>query len=379
MFKFIWKNVFRNKRRTVLTILSIGVSIFLLVTMMTVLDMLDYSGEMGEQYHRIVSRHKISLMMSLRETMRPKIKTIEGVVQITPMTWFGGVYIEPKNFFAQFATEPGTFREIFSEYVFDESQWEVYQSERAAVAVGRKLADKYGWKVGDSLYIKGDIYPVDLDLKVRAIFSGPDENQVFFHQKYLGELLRGMYGSDPGRVGTFWMKITSAEDIPRVSAAIDEMFANSQYPTKTETEKAFQMEFVSMMGNIKTLFRNMGLAVTFAILMVAANTMAMSYRERTSEIAVLKTLGFLDLRILVMILSESLLISLFGGIFGAGGAWALYHFVNPTMGFIPFFFVMPSAIVTGLSVSLVVGLIGGGVPAWQASRLSVVDGLRRII
>jgi putative ABC transport system permease protein len=320
----------------------------------------------------------VSLMMDLPEAHRAKIEAVPEVVSVCALSWFGGVYVEPKNFFAQFATDPETLRDVFPENKFDEAEWEAFASERTAMAAGRKLAEKFGWKVGDPIYIKGDIYPFDLELNLRAIYdSAAGENQIFFHQKYFDELAtaKGM----PGIVGTFWMKVRSAEDVPVVSRKVDEMFANSAKPTKTDTEKAFQMEFLSMMGNVKALFRNTGLAVTFAILMVAANTMAMTFRERTGEIAVLKTLGFLNGRILAMVLAESLVIAALGGVLGAGGALALYAKVNPAPDFFPIFYVPLWAAGLGMGIALVVGMLGGGIPAFQASRLNVVEGLRKVV
>jgi putative ABC transport system permease protein len=315
--------------------------------------------------------------MDLPEAHRARIEAVPGVEAVGSLTWFGGIYKEPKNFFAQFAADPETFREIWTEVEIPEEQWKAFAEERTAAIAGKKLADKFGWKLGDSIHILGDVYPADLDLKLRGVFRSPEENQIFFHRKYLGELMAPWgWGTS---IGTYWMKVASAEDIPRVIAAVDRMFENSMAPTKTETEKAFQMEFVSMMGNIQALFRNTGLAVTFAILMVAANTMAMSYRERTSEVAVMKTLGFRGGHILALVLGEAVIIALAGGVLGAGGAFLLYRLYNPFEMIFPVFYVTPPTLAVGVAVALAVGLLSGGFPAVQASRLSIVDGLRKVV
>ncbi|UCF81338.1 MAG: ABC transporter permease [Acidobacteriota bacterium] len=377
MLRLILKNALRQKRRTLLTVLSVAVSIFLLVTMQSVLDMLDLAGEDGEGQLRVVARHKISLFMTLPEAHRAKIEAVPGVEQVGALTWFGGIYIEPKNFFAQFATDPETFREIWTEVEIPDEQWKAFAEERTAAIAGKKLADKFGWKLGDSIHIRGDAWPVDLDLKLRGVFRSIEENQLFFHHKYFDELMAPWEWGD--LIGTYWMKVASAEDIPRVTEAVDRMFENSAAPTKTETEKAFQMEFVSMMGNIRALFRNTGLAVAFAILMVAANTMAMSYRERTSEVAVMKTLGFRGGRVLALVLGEAVSIALAGGLLGAGGASLFYRLYNPFEMMFPVFYVTPPTLALGFAVALAVGLLSGGYPAAQASRLSIVDGLRKVV
>jgi putative ABC transport system permease protein len=377
MWKYVCRNFLRNKRRSALTVLSIAVSIFLLVTMATVFEMLAATPSEHSQF-RVVARHKISLMMDLPQAHRAKIEAVPEVESVCALTWFGGVYIEPKNFFAQFAVDPETLRDVFPENKFDEAEWEAFASERTAMAAGRKLAEKFGWKTGDAVHIKGDIYPFNLELRLRAIFENvAGENQMYFHQKYFDELAQAK--GLPAMVGTYWMKLRSPDDVLAVSRKVDAMFANSEKPTKTDTEKAFQMEFLSMMGNVKALFRNTGLAVTFAILMVAANTMAMTFRERTSEIAVLKTIGFLRGRILFMVLAESLMIAALGGLLGTGGALALYAKVNPAPDFFPIFYVPAWAAAMGFGIALVVGVLGGGLPALQAARLDVVTGLRKTV
>jgi len=374
--RLVVKSVGRNKRRTVLTILSITVSIFLLATMRSVITTLNAASEVSGAETRLVVRRNTSLADDMPEAYREKIAQVPGVILVCPVDWFGGIYKEDKleNFFAQFHVDANILFDVLGEYQIDADQLAAFKRERAAAVAGRKLFEKFGWKIGDVIELKGTIYPVNPRLTLRGMFTGPQEEALYFHREYVEEAL-----GRPGRVGTFTLKIDSPDSAPRIMETIDRMFANSAAPTKTETEAAFQASFVSMLGNIKGLISGIGMVVIFTITIIAANTMAMATRERVTEVAVMKALGFKPGLILVLILAESILISLIGGIVGSLGARTIFRFTGASMGgFLANFSVTTGTVVLCLGVSLLIGFLSGGIPAWSAARVRIVDGLRQV-
>ena len=373
---FIWKNMVRNRRRTLLTILSIALSLFVLSTLMTVLTELNREPEGEDTHLRLVVRRASSLGDPLPEAYAAKLKRVPGVRMISALTWFGGIYIDEANFFANFASDPNTLFAVFPENRIPAAQLEAFQKERTAAIVGRKLVERFKWRLGDRITLQGTIYPVDLEFVLRGIYTGTDETVFFFHRAYLEEAL-----GRPGKVGTFWLKAASAADIPRIIEAVDTMFKNSDAETKTETERAFQLGFVSMMGNVKTLVISISSVVVFTILLVTANTMAMSVRERARESAILKTLGFGRRRLLGILMAESATIALTGGVLGCVGARIFYSVVDVwryTQGMFPIFIVAPSTILLGLLVSVLIGVASSAVPAFRVSRLTIAEALRRV-
>lgn len=376
--RLITKNVGRNKRRTVLTVLSVAVSVFLLATMQAVMAALSsISNQTGGEY-RVVVRRNTSLADAMPESYGQKIAQIPGVVAVCPANWFGGIYKEdkPQYMFAQFYVDAKTLFDVQFEYQISPEEKAAFQRERTAAIVGKKLADKYGWKIGDVIELKGAIYPVDPRLTIRGIFSGQGDSAVYFHREYVEEAM-----GRPGWVGTWRVRLDSPDSAPRVMDQIDQMFKSSTAPTKTETEAAFAASFVSMLGNVKGLIAGVGLVVVFAITLIGANTMAMSARERFTEVAVMKALGFRPGLILALLLSESVLIALVGGVLAALAATLVFQFVG--MGdmlaiFLQNFKIGTDTIAIALGVSAVIGLVSGGIPAWNAARISIVDGLRRV-
>lgn len=311
----------RNKRRTILTVLSIAFSLFLLATLRSILTELDRGVESASS-RRMIVRRATSLADTLPESYRSKIKAVPGVAVVCTFTFFGGIYIEEKNIFGQGAVDPETFFDIYTEAKISEDQKAAFLKDRRSTVVGKKLAEKFGWKLSDRITLKGTFYPVDLELTVRGFFTDPYENNemtVYFHRLYLDEGLR-----QKGTVGSYWISVTSPEVVPRVIETIDNMFRNSDAETKTETEKAFQLGFISMLGNINALIAAVSTVVIFTILLVTANTMGMAVRERTREVAVLKTLGFTTRSLFILFLTESLAITLTGGLLGCLGARVLY-------------------------------------------------------
>jgi putative ABC transport system permease protein len=377
--RLITKNIGRNKRRTTLTILSVSVSVFLIATMKSVIDTFGSMSELTGAELRVIVRRNTSLADAMPESYGQKIQQVPGVVAVCPANWFQGTYKEdkPKYFFAQFYVDPKTIFDVHPEYQVSPEEKAAFQQERTAAMVGKKLADKYGWKIGDVIDLKGTIYPVDPRLTIRGIFTGKQDSVLFFHREYVEEAL-----GRPGEVGTYRVKLDSPDSAPRVMEEIDRMFANSSAPTKTETEAAFAASFVSMLGNVKGLITGIGLVVVFTITLIAANTMAMSARERFTEVAVMKALGFRPGTVLTLLLSESVLIALVGGILATVGAKLFYGFVGlgdtPLGIFLQNFKITTGAVVVALVTSALIGLVSGGLPAWTAARVRIVDGLRKV-
>ena len=280
--RFVTKSAFRNKRRSVLTVLSIMFSLLLLTLMMTVWHAFYVDTFSAESAQRLVTRHRVSLIESMPAFYREKIRTIPGVVAVAPNNWFGGIYRDskPENFFARFGTDPQEILKIFTDFKIPDDQLLAWQRDRAGVIVDTGLAKKYGWKIGDRIVLKGTIYPVDLELTVRGIYTGPEPtNSVYFNQTYVEEAVPFA----KGKAGTFAILADSPGSVPAVALAVDTMFRNSPEPTKTESEKAFQLSFINSIGNVKAFILSICFAVVFATLLVSATTMAMSIRERTRE------------------------------------------------------------------------------------------------
>ena len=372
----VWKNLLRNKRRTVLTVFSSAISVFLIGALISVYAVMYERDVSEESALRLVTRHKVSLTQALPYYYGSRIASVDGVENMVPMNWFGGIYIDerPENFFARFAVDPQEVFNIYSEYTIAPEQLEAFQRDRQGMAVGKSVAERIGLEIGQRITIKGDIYPFDPELTIRAIFEGRDDQQAFFHFKYLEESLPDDYGT---QVGVFAIRLRSADDATRVSAAVDEMFRNSPEPTKTETEAAFQLGFVNQMGNIKLFLLSIAAAIVFTMLMVSANTVAMSVRERTREIGVLKTLGFRRRSVMGLVLGESVAIALLGGTVGVAITFAVTTVLKDSM--VQFFtgFTLPAwGIGVCFGMALVVGLGSSAIPALIAARTTICDALR---
>ena len=377
---FVTKSAFRNKRRSVLTVLSLMFSLLLLTMMMTVWKgfYLDKGSEQSSQ--RLITRHRVSLTESLPVAYREKIRTVPGVVAVAPTQWFGGLYkdAKPENWFAQFGTDPNEIFKVMTDFKIPEDQLVAWQRDQAGVVADSELAKKYGWKIGDRIVLQGTIFPVNLELTIRGMFTAPQPSiTVYFNQKYVEEAV----AFAKGNTGTFNILADSAEDVPKVASGVDGLFKNSPYPTKTESEKAFQLSFISSLGNVKAFILSICFAVVFATLLVSANTMAMSIRERTREVAVLKTIGFTRRKILGLYVGESVTVALIGGLLGcllaAAAVFGLAHV--PGMGF--FFLGMAvtwPTILLAVAVAGIVGFLSAIFPAYHAARVDIVEGLRHI-
>jgi len=377
--RFVTKNAFRNKRRSILTVLSIAFSLLLLTLMMTIWRGFYLDQGSAESEERLVVRHRVSLTFNLPGFYREKIRAIPGVVAVVPMSWFGGIYKDqkPENFFAQFGTDPEEFFKVYRDIDLPQEQVVAWQRDRQGVIVDSALAKKYGWKLGDRIVLQGTIYPLNLELIIRGIYhANPDNKSVYFHAKYVEEAVDFF----KGRAGTFTILAASPADVSKVATAVDDMFRNSPQPTKSESEKAFGLEFVAMMGNVKAFILSICAAVVFATLLVSANTMAMTIRERTREVAVLKTLGFTRRGVLGLFVSEAVSLSLVGGLIGGGLGWVLVYLLTHSPQFFSFF---PMKVTFGIGVialltSGLVGLLSAALPSYNASKINIVDGLRHI-
>lgn len=375
---FLIRNVFRNRRRTLLTVTSIAVSLFLVATLLTVLSELNEPPTTPDSALRLITRHKVSLANILPIAHRQKIASVPGVKAVVGSMWFGGVYKDPSNFFPQFSLTTDHMFEVYGDDIrLIEAEKQAFLKDRTGCIAGRKLAKRYNWKIGEKIFLKGTIFPVDAELTLRGIYEGPDESALFLHWEYFNEAM-----NNASFCGFYLIKATSGEVVPQVAEKVDALFQNSTAPTKTETEKAFILGFISMMGNVQLLITSICSGVIFAIVLVAANTMAMSIRERTREIGILKALGFRRWHVLFLLLTEAIFITLGGSLIGSWGARLVYSnmdLAQMTQGFLQRFYVTPQTLTLCALIGLGVGIISAGVPAWQASRRPVVDALRRVV
>ncbi len=378
-FILVAKGLGRNKKRTLLTALAITVALFLFSTLTTFLTAMDGAVEvLGDS--RLISRNAVSLIFPLPISYLEKIAQVPGVAGVSYGNWFGGQYQDrPQSFFAKFAVEPESYLRAYPELTLAPEAREAFAKERTACIVGELLAKEFGWKIGDDVTISGTIYPGDWNFTIRGIYTakrGFDIRTMLFNWKYLDE---GMPPGRQGAVGFYIITLANPADAARVAAAIDALFENSSARTLTETEKAFQEGFNVMMGNMKALVTVIGLAVVFAMMLVAANTMVMAGRERTREIAVLKALGFDDGLCQRLLLAESVTIALGGGVLGTIGAKVLVQATGFTMGgWFPTFNVEWSTVVAGLAIAVATGVVSGYFPARRARRLRIVDALRNV-
>ena len=375
--RLIWKNALRNKRRSLLTAFSLSASLFLLTTLRTVLFELQAVSAAPQSDLRLVTRHAVAFTNPLPIYYLDRIKRIPGVREVIPGTWFGGIYIDQNNFFGQFTVDPEKAFVVFPEFQLPEDQKEAFRKQRNGAIAGVRLMQRFGWKIGDRITLMGTNYPVDLELVIVGGFTSinpPDEAALMFRWDYLDEL-----AGRTGEAGWFTILARSREDMPRIIQAVDDMSRNSSAPTKTESEKEFQLSFSGMLGNIRFLVGSISAVVVFTILLVTAATMGMSIRERTAELGLLKSLGYSRGLIVGLLTGESILISLDGWLAGCVGAWVLYSHIDlqaATGGWFTVLRVQPDSLALGLLLSLLVALVATGMPAYRASRLSVADALR---
>jgi putative ABC transport system permease protein len=377
----VLRNAFRHKLRTTLTIVGIVVAIAAFGMLRTIVDAW-YAGANASSSARLVTRSSVSLVFALPLNYAQKIRQVDGVTGVGWANWFGGVYVNERNFFAQFAISE-SYLDLYPEFVLPDDQRRAFLADRVGAIAGRKLADKYGWKVGDQIPLRGTIYPGTWTFNLRGIYEGADEgtdtSTFFFHFDYLNESIKKQFPGRGDQTGVFIESLRNADDAAAVSSAIDATFRNSLAETLTETEKAFQLGFVAMSEAILLAIQAVSYVVIVIIMAVMANTMAMTARERYGEYATLKALGFSNGFVGMLIFAESLGIALLGGLLGVAATFPLADAFASTVGSIlAGFKVSRDTVVLQLLAALVIGVVAAAIPAWRAARVRIVDGLRAI-
>jgi len=381
LIKLIFRNALRHKLRTGLTMLGLVVAILSFGLLQTVVDAW-YAGADAAAPNRLITRNAVSLMVPLPLHYREKIRSVEGVKAVAAANWFAGIYQDPKNFFPQFAVEPAYFA-MFPEYRIPDAQFRAFARDRKGAIVGRKLAQTYGFKIGDVVPIKGTIFPGTWSFVVRGIYDGAtaktDTTQFFFHWDYLNETLKVRSPTLANKIGIFIVQIADVDRAAEVSEAIDALFDNSPAETLTETEKAFQIGFIRQTEAILMAVRLVSFLVIFIILAVMANTMAMTARERLGEYATLKALGFGGGFLAAMIFGESLAIAVMGSVIGVVCTFPVAVWFAAQMGTLfPVFEVSRETVMLQVACAVAVGMAAALLPARRAVRVRIVDGLRAI-
>jgi putative ABC transport system permease protein len=376
-FRLVWANLRRKKIRTTLTIGSFLVAFFLFGLLAAIrMGFQGGAGAAGADRLDVINR--VSLILPLPFSYRDRLLQLRGVKAVTHATWFGGVYQDERNFFPQMAVDKDTWFDVYADYTLTPEAREAFRRDRQACVVGRSLADRFGFKIGDRIPLRGTIWPGNWEFNVAGIYVGSrpdaDTSGMYFRSDYLEE--QRAFGK--GTVGWYVVQLANPDDGVRVSKAIDELFANSPFETLTQTEKAFAASFVKQMGNVELLIMSIGSVVFLTLLLVTGNTMAISVRERSGELAVLKTVGFSDFRVLRLILAEALLIAGQGGFIGLVLAKAVIPGLSRALPMLGVLYVSPLTFGLGFLLALVVGTAAGLLPAFGAMRLRVVDALRRV-
>jgi putative ABC transport system permease protein len=391
-FRLVFANLFRNKVRTVLTTLSVFVALFLFCALRGLTDTLEDTINVGDE-SRLITRNKTSLVFPLPMSQYERLKAVPGVKAVTWSNWFGGTDpVDPSNFYAQFAIDAPTYLPMYDTdlEIVEASpanglpvppgvdpKLGAFMNEQTAAIVGEGLMKKMGWKLGQTIRITGTIYPGSWPFVIRAVYHPKvpaiGDETVYFHWNYLYENTNRQ-----AMVGVWSLELADPSTAGQIIKTVDAAFENSAYPTRTETERAFQAGFISMMGNIPFVIRVLGGAIAFAILLVAMNTMMMAIRERTSEFAVMKTLGFSDSYLFALVFAEAALITLLGGAAGAFLAKLAIEGGGMRIPFFPPMSIHWETVVTGILLAAFMGAASGIVPAWQAARLKIVDALRRV-
>lgn len=382
ILRFALRNPLRHKLRSTLTLAGIVVAILAFGLLGTLVSAW-YAGANAASDKRLVTRNAISLTFSMPLAYAERIRAIEGVTDLSWENWFGGVYIEPKNFFPQFAVDAESFFRLAPEFRLKPEEYQAFLRDRRGAVVGRKLAARYGWKVGDVIPLKGTIFAGNYDFVLRGIYEGArsstDEGQFLFHWQYLNERIKQIFPGSENHVGIFLIGIGEARDAAAVSQRVDASFRNSLAETLTETEKAFQLSFVAMTGTIVKAIQIVSYVIIFIIMAVMANTMAMAARERSAEYATLKALGFRPWVIGALVYAESLALALIAGALGIAATEPLARIVGAGLdNLFPVFEVAPETIYLQWAAAAVIGLVAALIPARQAMRVKIIEGLRQL-
>jgi putative ABC transport system permease protein len=376
------KNAFRHTLRTTLTVVGIVVAITAFGLLRTIVDAW-YAGANASSSARLVTRSAVSLVFPLPLTYAPRLRQVPGVAAVTWANWFGGVYVSERNFFPQFAIDAPSYLEVYPEIVLAADERKAFLADRKGAIAGRKLADKFGWKVGDQIPLRGTIYAGTWNFTLRGIYDGADAatdtSTMFFHWALLNETIKRIYPRRGDQTGVFIEELADPQQAAEVSQAIDATFRNSLAETRTETEKAFQLGFVAMADTILVAIQAVSFVVIVIIMAVMANTMAMTARERSAEYATLKTLGFGGGFVAALIFAESIAIALVGGLLGIALTFPLTEAFAATVGsFFPAVAVGADTVALQFAAALAVGLVAASLPAWRMARTRIVDGLRAV-
>jgi putative ABC transport system permease protein len=376
-FRLVWANLRRKKIRTTLTIGSFTVALFLF-GLLAAIRMGFRGGADAAGADRLDVINRVSLILPLPLSYRDRLLKVPGVKGVTYASWFGGVYQDERNFFPQFAVDKDTWFDVYDDYVVSPEGRDAFMKDRQACLVGRALAKRFGFKAGDRIPLRGTIWTGTWEFNVAGIYDGKrpeaDTSGMFLRDDYLEE--RRTFGK--GTVGYYVVKLADPDDAVRVTKAIDALFSNSPFETLTQTEKAFTASFAKQMGNVELLIMTIGSVVFFTLLLVTGNTMAIAVRERSGELAVLKTVGFSDVRVLWLVLAEALLIAGQGGFIGLVLAKIVIPALSRALPMLGVLYVSPLTFATGFILALAVGIAAGLLPAFGAMRLRVVDALRRV-
>jgi putative ABC transport system permease protein len=373
----IFANIMRKKIRTLLTVGSFAIALFLFGILATI-ETAFYEGVEVAEADRLLVLNKTSMTMHLPLSYKTSLQQISGVDSVTYVTWFGGIYQDEKNFFPQFAIDTESYRAVYPEYDIPMEQWQVFLKDRQGAIVGRKTFEQYNWHIGDRIPIQGSIYPGLWEFNICGVYDGKDKSDDFtkfwFHHKLLDD--NNPY--DSGSVGTYVVKINHPDQAVSISRQIDTLFENSPFETRTLTEKAFAIGSVKQIGNIKLILLFVGGVVFFTLLLVTGSNMAISVRERVNEIAIMKTIGFSDIKILVIVLAETASYAFSGAIVGLGLCKLFTLTGDPTGGLLPLFYLPTAKIAVGTLIAAVVAIVSGLIPAFAITKLQIVDAMRRL-
>jgi putative ABC transport system permease protein len=372
--KLVFKNILRNKLRTLLTLSSLVVSLFLIVTLGTIVTEFDRGAEESNPL-RLMTRHAVSLGFVMPIAHVERIRSVPGVKNAMPFNWFGGIYKDEKNFFANFAVDASRLKDIMTELKMSDAEWQAFINDKQGAIVGQKLVTLYGFTPGQRITLKSPIYNQSVEFIIRGVCTGGDEKTLFFHQDYINELMPDWAKDQASMVS---IMANSADDVPRISQAVDSMFANSDAPTKTETEKEFALSFQAMLGGVKSFMYAIMAAITFSVLLVMGNTMAMTVRERTKEVGTLKAIGFQRRTIALLFLAEALIVACLGAAIGIGGAQLIYRSV-PVGTYLPMFYqFVPTGqtLFAAFTLAVLVGLVSVAYSAYRVSGLTIAEALR---
>ena len=380
--RFVFKNVFRNKTRALLTMSSIVLILVLTVVLTSLLSSFEREDSSNKGGTRIFVQNTSGPFYFLPLSHRQKIEPIPGVLAVAPQVWFAGTYIDerPQNLFTQLTTDPDVWKTLFDEFTISPQDLAAWRAQRDSFIAGQQLIDRYHWKVGDRIELKGSWLQINLSLVLAGVYRGPDESVIYFHDKHL----ESSWLTRTGQTGTYILRAARPEDVARITEAIEAQFENGPAPVKAMPEKQFQLQFIEMVGNVKLLIRSILLAVLFTVILIVANTMAMSARERVTEIAVIRALGFRPRDVLWLVLAESVVLAVLGGILGVLLAFPFTHALvevlkkSPAAVFAYNVRVPLSSVANAFLASVAIGTISGFIPAIRAARLSVVTALRQV-